>query len=395
MSSIQKEFNAQKKGDFILSPGEYEGPLTVNRPCVIDGKGRSTLWVRSGTALLIESSGVTVKNLRVEVTEDPPDKRIALKSNDPSAKLTGVEVNGNITGISCEADNWTLPQTVNLGDFAADRENVFLLTLNAAADAELKSTAQSVSVQPVHLVKGINHILLKVQPMRDNTMLFGELLLTTNAVRRIYFSGKAAAGAAQHLDVIPADVPATVTDNLPEGVISAERGQRISLKEMNNVKTLKILLDFSENPQRKRTADIDAYVFMLQSDGKVRGDDDLVYWGSKSANKTAKVESSDGKPVVILEPGNAEKSVGKISVCYSLYGDAPGQTFNLLDNPVLKLFDGETEVCRFRLDGLNLERTVVAVEFYRYKEDWRANFIGSGYNGGLKRLCESFGLEVM
>ena len=390
MSTIQENFNSQKKGDFILSAGEYEGPLTVSRPCVIDGKGRSTLWVKNGTALTISSSGVTVKNLRIEVTEDPHDKRTAIKSNDPSAKLIGVEVNGKIIGISSEAENWNLPQLVNLGDFAANKENIFLLTIDAASDAELKSTVQSASVQPQRLVKGKNQILLKVQPMRNNTMFYGDILVTTNSViRRIYVTGKSLSSAKHHNDVIP-----QASETLPEGVIIAKRGQRLSLKETKS-KTLSIALEFSENPERKHTADIDAYVFLLQADGKVRGDEDLVYWGSKSPNKTVKAESLNGKPVVTIELANTDKSVEKISVCYSIYGDAPSQTFNLIDRPVLKIFDGERELCRFNLDGLNLEKTVVAMEIYRYKGDWRANFVGSGYNDGLKHLCESFGLEVM
>ena len=34
MTNIQDQFNATKSGDFVLAPGEYEGPLVIDRPCV-------------------------------------------------------------------------------------------------------------------------------------------------------------------------------------------------------------------------------------------------------------------------------------------------------------------------------------------------------------------------
>ncbi len=66
MEEIQKHFD-QSGGDFLLSPGEYQGPLTVSRPCILDGAG-STLWAEHGPVLTITAPGVTIKNLRVEIT---------------------------------------------------------------------------------------------------------------------------------------------------------------------------------------------------------------------------------------------------------------------------------------------------------------------------------------
>ena len=40
MTNIQDQFNATKSGDFVLAPGEYEGPLVIDRPCVFDEQGQ-------------------------------------------------------------------------------------------------------------------------------------------------------------------------------------------------------------------------------------------------------------------------------------------------------------------------------------------------------------------
>ena len=45
-------------------------------------------------------------------------------------------------------------------------------------------------------------------------------------------------------------------------------------------------------------------------------------------------------------------------------------------------------------EDLSVEKTLVAVEVYRYKGQWKLNFVASGYRDGLRRLCESYGVEV-
>ena len=110
MGKIQEQFNSNSSADFILTPGEYEGPLVVDRACTIDGC-RSTLWANNGPVLSVAAPNVTVKNLRIEVTGSPTDEnaRIAMKTNDPYTKLENIEVHGNVIGFSQEAENWDLP----------------------------------------------------------------------------------------------------------------------------------------------------------------------------------------------------------------------------------------------------------------------------------------------
>ncbi|MBQ3451572.1 MAG: TerD family protein, partial [Selenomonadaceae bacterium] len=33
-------------------------------------------------------------------------------------------------------------------------------------------------------------------------------------------------------------------------------------------------------------------------------------------------------------------------------------------------------------------------EIYRHKGEWKFNAVGAGFSGGLKALCEMFGVEV-
>lgn len=99
MTNIQDQFNATKSGDFVLAPGEYEGPLVIDRPCVFDGAG-ATLWANAGPVLQVASEKVQVKNLRIEVTgtEAAGEADVALKTTYAGTKLENVEVKGVVVG---------------------------------------------------------------------------------------------------------------------------------------------------------------------------------------------------------------------------------------------------------------------------------------------------------
>ena len=97
MSLIQEEFN-KSSGDFLLSPGEYEGPLLIDRPCVVDGQ-HSTIWANCGPVVIVDSPSVTLKNLRIEVTgsQEKEHPAVSLKLNHQGTKLENVEINGKRT----------------------------------------------------------------------------------------------------------------------------------------------------------------------------------------------------------------------------------------------------------------------------------------------------------
>ena len=144
-----------------------------------------------------------------------------------------------------------------------------------------------------------------------------------------------------------------------------------------------------------RAVDLDGYVFLLRGDGKVSGDHDLIFFSNpESETGCVKVTASDEKPLVLLELEKAPAWTQKIAVCFSIYGNNPAENFSLVEKPCLRLFGREGESCRFAMDGLGVEKTVVALEVYRYKGEWRVNFVGAGYQSGLETLCRRYGVDV-
>ena len=401
MSRIQDAFNRQT-GDFHLTPGEYEGPLVIDRPCTVDG-GHSTLWAPQGPVLTVAAQGVTVRNLRVEATGET-GCRTAIETRFGDTALEGVEVSGDVAGLPGEAEGWSLPSVISLGDFAADEVNAFSYDLTLPADAALVCGVKDLRAAPSRLRRGVNRVTLETGAVRDNTILYGELLLRTNVTRRIYVTGKAVSGAPVHLDATPVSGSLPVSEPLkmdappvippaaglqsgPE-VRQAVRGQRMPLTESG----LRIACDCRGV---RRPVELDGYVFLLGEDGKVSGDNDLIFFSNpESETGCVKVTASDEKPLVLLELDKAPAWTQKIAVCFSIYGSDPAENFSLVEGPCLRLFGGEGEFCRFAMDDLGVERTVVALEVYRYKGAWRVNFVGAGYQSGLATLCRRYGVDV-
>lgn len=407
MNTIQQQFNSNNSNDFVLSIGEYEGPLTIDRPCTIDGS-KSTLWANNGPVLIINSTGVTVKNLRVECTgqRNNNESPVAITTSANDTKLINVEVNGNIKGFPNEPETWSLPTIISLGDFAANAENTFCINLKAAYEAEIINNMSNVTLSPTKLYAGSNIIKLTTDKFRNNTIIYGEIFIKSTVTRRLYITGRASHGSPVHSDSEPASTESTVSlpdhAEVPNEVIApvvstavttdVQRGQRLSVKELES-KLLKIVY---EHKSVKQSIEIDSYLFMLQKNGKVQNDDSLIFFGkNESSDGSIKSSTVDNKCLTMIELSKIESWVNKIVVCYSIYGNDPKENFSLVEKPTIRIMDENQELYRFALSELDTEKTVVALEIYRYKGEWKINFIGAGYNSGLKLLCESYGVNVV
>jgi len=405
MSAIQEQFDRCTAQTFVLSPGEYEGPLRVSRPCTVDG-ACSTLWIASGPALVVDSPGVRLKNLRVEVTQGGggPQAGTAIVTRDPDTQLENIEVSGALQGFRGESEAWSLPSVIDLGVFAPEEHNSFVVELTAPAPARLQNKLRDVTVTPDRLVPGRNLVTIRTQEMRDNTILYGELQVCTGVLRRIYLHGRSAAGGALHTEAAPAHsvLPGQSEQLLPpeellapvvsqDGIPSLRRGARVALGPVEGC-TLKVAL---EHKGLRRAVDIDGYLFCLGRDGRVRRDEDLIFFGNPGSRDGAvRMTDSGGIPLALIEPDKLEPGVERLSVCFSIYGDDPSENFSLVESPLVRVFRGDRELYRFQAEDLRLEKTIVAVELYRYKGTWKLSCVGAGYHSGLRTLCESFGVHI-
>ena len=406
MNSLQNELN-MARGTLKLTPGEYEGPIVVDKPVVIDGCD-STIWANSGPVVVVTSASVTLKNLRIEITGagGSGEEGVSLKLVAPDTALEHIEVSGRVMGLQEESANWKASSVIALGEFAANTENSFSVEFESPAPAKIVHSIKGVEIEPLKLKQGKNKLRISTAGMRENTILFGELLLNTRVSRRIYLTGKSVKGAPEyHAEKIiagnlpistpiqmdpPDDVIAPVVSE-DNSVMIVSRGQRLPVKDLEQ-RELKVVY---EHASAVRSIDIDPYVFLLAKNGKARSDEDLIFFGNTTtADNSVRVNTQDVPAVVTVELSRINPEIEKIVVVYSIYDEQNSGDFSCVRNPVIRVLSNDREKYRMNLDNLTTEKTIVAMELYRYKGEWKINFAGGGYISGLPRLCNDYGISV-
>ena len=73
------------------------------------------------------------------------------------------------------------------------------------------------------------------------------------------------------------------------------------------------------------------------------------------------------------------------------------QNFGMVGNAYVRVVDEETgeELIRFDLsEDFSTETALVVAEIYKHNGEWKFKAVGSGYNGGLKALCNQYGIDA-
>lgn len=152
--------------------------------------------------------------------------------------------------------------------------------------------------------------------------------------------------------------------------------------------------------------DLDASAFLVSSDGRVREERDFVFYNNLSNsngsvkhtgdNRTGEGEGDDEQIIIDFE--NIPPHIDKIAITVTIF-DAPqrAQNFGQVSNAFVRLVNAETneEILIYNLgEDFSVETAVVFCEIYRYNGAWKFNAVGSGFQGGLKALCNNYGLDA-
>ena len=152
--------------------------------------------------------------------------------------------------------------------------------------------------------------------------------------------------------------------------------------------------------------DLDASAFLIGANGKVRKQEDFVFYGNlqhesgavkhMGDNLTGEGDGDDEQIQVDLSliPDDVMKVVFTVTIYDS---DVRRQNFGQVSNAFIRIVDEDknTEFLHYDLgEDFSIETAVVVGEIYRYNGEWKFNAIGSGFNGGLAALCANYGIEV-
>ncbi|MER7959403.1 TerD family protein [Streptomyces sp. NPDC046324] len=189
--------------------------------------------------------------------------------------------------------------------------------------------------------------------------------------------------------------------------VSLSKGGNVSLtKEAPGLTAVTVGLGWDVRTTTGTDFDLDASAILVSAEGKVRNDQDFVFFNNlKSAdgsvehtgdNLTGEGEGDDEQVKVSLATVPAD--VAKIVFPVSIY-DAENrqQSFGQVRNAFIRVVNqaGGAEIARYDLsEDASTETAMVFGELYRNGEEWKFRAVGQGYASGLRGIAQDFGVNV-
>lgn len=189
--------------------------------------------------------------------------------------------------------------------------------------------------------------------------------------------------------------------------LSLSKGATISLsKTVPGLKKILIGLGWDESEQEGVEFDLDASLFMLTRNSKVRGDHDFIFYHQLTSpcgsvehtgdNRTGGDEGDDEQIRVDLE--NVPDDINELVVTVTIHdAEMRRQNFGQVRNSFIRIVNDETDVEVVRYDLTEDYSAETAMEFgkvYRMDGEWRFKAVGEGHPGGLLALCHRYGINA-
>ncbi|HLD66745.1 MAG TPA: TerD family protein [Pseudomonas sp.] len=162
-----------------------------------------------------------------------------------------------------------------------------------------------------------------------------------------------------------------------------------------SVPTGTLSVDIRFAPPQVAGADIDVSAFLLTAAGKVRGDQDMIFYGQKSsADASVSLSASNpGQVTFSLDLARLDPAIEKIALSATIYENRA--SFASLANLGLSIGQAGTALIEAPIATQGMAETALILgEFYRRQGAWKFRCIAQGFAGGLQPLAEHFGITV-
>ena len=189
--------------------------------------------------------------------------------------------------------------------------------------------------------------------------------------------------------------------------VTLSKGGNVSLSKVDpTLKNVKIGLGWDTRSTDGQDFDLDASAFLLTDAGKVRGDNDFIFYNNlKSSdgsvthtgdNRTGEGEGDDES--LIIELNRVPQEVTKIVFVVTIHeATTRRQSFGQVANAFIRLVnnDSNVEAARYDLsEDASTETAMLFGELYRHAGEWKFRAVGQGYAGGLGSVCAQYGINA-
>ncbi|MFI9002360.1 TerD family protein [Streptomyces sp. NPDC053541] len=139
---------------------------------------------------------------------------------------------------------------------------------------------------------------------------------------------------------------------------------------------------------------LDVSGLLLGADGKVRSDDDFIFYNQPAGPGVSYRSGGGAAPdAILVDTAAVPAGIEKIVVTAS--PDAAGQTFQGIEpTATLRNSDDGSVLATFTPPQLGTETALVVMEIYLRNGQWKARAVGQGYANGLAGIATDFGVSV-
>ncbi|MCT4605521.1 MAG: TerD family protein [Marinisporobacter sp.] len=190
--------------------------------------------------------------------------------------------------------------------------------------------------------------------------------------------------------------------------INLSKGQRIDLTKTDpSLKKIIVGLGWDTNKYSGGyDFDLDASAFLAGEDGKVKYDQDFVFYNNLEGGKGSVVHTGDNRTgegdgddeEIKIDFSKVPEYIHTIGITVTIHDAIQrAQNFGQVSNAYVRVINEETnqEVLRYDLgEEFSVETALVVCEIYKHNGEWKFKAIGSGFQGGLASLCRNYGLQV-
>ncbi len=189
--------------------------------------------------------------------------------------------------------------------------------------------------------------------------------------------------------------------------VNLGKGGNISLsKEEPGLNKILIGLGWDVRATDGNAFDLDASLFMVTNSGKVRNDNDFIFYNNLKSldgsvehtgdNRTGAGEGDDEAIKVDLQkvPADIDKLVVGVTIHEA---DARKQNFGMVQSAFVRIVnqDNNREIVKFDLsEDMSIETAMLFGEVYRHGGEWKFRAVGQGFKGGLGAMAKSYGVNV-
>lgn len=187
--------------------------------------------------------------------------------------------------------------------------------------------------------------------------------------------------------------------------LTLSKGSNLSLTKADpGLKLAMVGLGWDPRTTSGADFDLDASAILIGANGKVRNNDDFIFYNQLAAKDGSVVHQGDNRTgegdgddeQILINLDTVSPAIERVVIVVSIdQADSRGQNFGQVRDAYCRVVNQEndSEIVRFDLsEDAASETSMIFAEIYRNGAEWKFRAVGQGYASGLHGIATDFGI---